>query len=224
MPCWPSCARSSETAFPHPLKVARLIFPWHQEVSTPPHQDYPNNQGTPGLTATWIPLGNCSMDLGGLAILRGSHRFGVLPQAFHLGAGNRRAVVPPEVLEQCRWVTTDYSIGDVLVFGSMTLHASLHNATEVQMRLSADFRYQCEGADLTDLVLEPHFQRLTWDEIYADWSSATYQYYWRGLDCRVVPFDRDRFEQLEVTDDQFQEEWRYERRLAARYERARSRE
>src|SRR5437667_97529 len=30
-----------DSAFPHPLKIARLGFPEHYEVSTPPHQDYP---------------------------------------------------------------------------------------------------------------------------------------------------------------------------------------
>src|SRR5688500_15924341 len=35
-----------ETSFPHPLKVARLVFPANAQVSTPPHQDFLNNQGT----------------------------------------------------------------------------------------------------------------------------------------------------------------------------------
>ena len=62
-----------ETAFPHPLKVARLVFPSEPEVSTPPHQDFLNNQGSPKLTAAWIPLGDCPMKQGTLAVLRGSH-------------------------------------------------------------------------------------------------------------------------------------------------------
>ena len=88
-------AALGETAFPHPLKVARLVFPSNPLVTTPPHQDFLNNQGTPSLTAAWIPLGDCSMNQGTLAILRGSNRFGVLPLAFHMGPGNRQAVVPP---------------------------------------------------------------------------------------------------------------------------------
>jgi ectoine hydroxylase-related dioxygenase (phytanoyl-CoA dioxygenase family) len=178
-----------ETAFPHPLKIARLSFPAHYEVATPPHQDFPNNQGTPNLTASWIPLGDCPRSLGGLAILRGSHHWGVLPLDFHGGAGNRQAVLPPEMLEELRWVTTDYSIGDVLLFPSMTVHASLHNASEFFMRLSVDFRWQQEGEALTEGCLEPHFQRLTWDEIYAGWKSDEHQYYWRDLDYEVVPFE-----------------------------------
>jgi hypothetical protein len=178
-----------DTAFPHPLKIARLSFPDHYEVSTPPHQDFPNNQGTDTLTAAWIPVGEIPAELGGLAILRGSHRFGVLPLDVHIGAGNRQAVLPLELLEQCRWVTTEFSMGDVLVFKSTTVHASLHNASEFYMRLSVDFRYQLEGEALTDLVLEPHFQRASWEEIYRDWQSTEFQYYWKELDYQVVPFE-----------------------------------
>ena len=43
-----------DSAFPHPLSIARLAFPNTKWV-TPPHQDYPNNQGTEDLCACWIP-------------------------------------------------------------------------------------------------------------------------------------------------------------------------
>jgi ectoine hydroxylase-related dioxygenase (phytanoyl-CoA dioxygenase family) len=178
-----------ETAFPHPLKIARLSFPANYEISTPPHQDYPNNQGTPNLTAASIPVGNIPQELGGLAVLRGSHQYGVLPLEPHLGAGNRQAILPQQMLEQLRWVTTEYSAGDVLVFPALTVHASMHNASEFYMRLAVDFRYQQEGEELTEGVLHPHFERQTWDDIYAGWKSDRLQYYWKGLDYKVVPFE-----------------------------------
>jgi ectoine hydroxylase-related dioxygenase (phytanoyl-CoA dioxygenase family) len=181
------------TAFPHPLKVARLVFPSNAMVTTPPHQDFLNNQGTESLTATWIPVGDCPMNQGTLAILRGSHRFGVLPIEFHMGPGNRQAVVPAELREGLTWVTTDMDAGDVLIFGSLTVHAALHNATR-DMRLSVDFRFQPESAPLTDTVLEPHFGRLSWEEIYSGWKSEEHQYYWRDLDYELIPFDSEPFE------------------------------
>lgn len=183
------------TAFPHPLKIARLSFPDHYEVSTPPHQDHPNNQGTQALTAAWIPLGPIPFELGGLAVLRGSHRWGPLPLQAHIGAGNRAAVLPMDLQEECRWVTTEYSPGDVVVFGSTTVHASLHNASEFHMRLSVDYRFQPEGEALTPACLEPHFGRLTWDEVYEGWSSTEHQHYWRDLDYEVVPW-----QDLEIVD------------------------
>ena len=83
-----------ETAFPHPLKVARLVFPSEPEVSTPPHQDFLNNQGSPALTAAWIPLGDCPMKQGTLAILRGSQRYGVLPLRVQPGGGKQPGRCP----------------------------------------------------------------------------------------------------------------------------------
>ena len=193
-----------DSAFPHPLKIARLGFPAHYEISTPPHQDYPNNQGTPNLTAAWVPVGECPQELGGLAVLRGSHRYGLLPLAPDRGPGNRKAVLPEQMLEELRWVTTDYSAGDVIVFHSHTVHAALHNASEVFMRLSVDFRYQLEGEALTETCLRPHFERLTWDDIYSGWKSERYQYYWTGLDYEIVPFRE--FELVGVPDDGIDDE------------------
>ena len=177
------------TAFPHPLKIARLAFPDHYEASTPPHQDFPNNQGTESLTATWIPITDIEPELGGLAILRGSHRWGLLPMEGHIGAGNRTAIISPEMAEACRWVTADFRMGDVLLFPSLAVHASLHNASEFQMRLSVDFRYQLERQPLTPGCLEPHFGNQTWEEIYAGWDDDRLQYYWKGLKYKVVKFE-----------------------------------
>jgi ectoine hydroxylase-related dioxygenase (phytanoyl-CoA dioxygenase family) len=209
-----------ESAFPHPLKIARLGFPEHYEVSTPPHQDYPNNQGTPNLTAAWIPVGDCPTELGGLAILRGSHHYGVLELDTHLGPGNRKAVLPERLLEEHRWVTTDYAAGDVLLFRALTVHAALHNASEFFMRLSVDFRYQLEGEELTAGCLLPHFERLSWDEIYAGWRSKKYQYYWKGLDYRIVPFREFPLVRSDASEwEDVQAFLAYERRRDRRFER-----
>jgi ectoine hydroxylase-related dioxygenase (phytanoyl-CoA dioxygenase family) len=189
------------TAWPHPLKVARLVFPGAPEVSTPPHQDFLNNQGTPELTATWIPLHDCPMEQGSLAVLRGSHKHGVLPLEWHLGPGNRQAKMPPEIQEELRWVTTDVDAGDVLIFGALTVHAALNNAT-FGMRLSVDFRFQEESREVSELVLEPHFNRLSWEEIYAGWSSDELKYYWRDLEFDVVPYDKTPFEESAPSEEQ----------------------
>ena len=215
-------ATLGDTAFPHPLKIARLAFPDHFEASTPPHQDFPNNQGTPELTAAWIPTTDMGTDLGGIAVLRGSHRWGLLPVAGHIGAGNRCAVIPPEMAEECRWVTTEFAMGDVLVFPSLAVHAALHNVSEFHMRLSVDFRYQLEGQPLTAGCLEPHFQRTTWEEIYAGWTSTEHQYYWRDLDFDVVPFEQIEIEgggSLELSKADLAQILLYEQRVTARTQR-----
>ena len=177
-----------DTAFPHPLCITRLVFPDSPELATPPHQDYPNNQGTPNLTAAWIPLGDCSIEDGSLAFLEGSHKFGVLPLQFHLGAGNRRATLNEEVLA-CRWVAADFKAGDIVLFPSLTVHKAMENCNLERMRLSVDFRYQLEGEALTEGCLKPHFERVSWEDIYRDWASTEHQYYWREKDYVEVPWN-----------------------------------
>jgi ectoine hydroxylase-related dioxygenase (phytanoyl-CoA dioxygenase family) len=216
-----------ESAFPHPLKICRLGFPEHYEASTPPHQDFPNNQGTESLTAAWIPVGDVPMDLGGVAILRGSHRWGLLPLAAHMGPGRRQSKVPQRMLEELRWVTTDYACGDVLLFPSLTVHAALHNVTEFDLRLSVDYRYQLEGQALTDVCLHPHFQRVTWEDVYRGWKSDRHQYYWKGLDYEVVPFQempvdrgsRDGADEFGYTPEEWVTILTVDKRWEARYQR-----
>lgn len=177
-----------DTAFPHPLSIVRLIFPDSPELATPPHQDFPNNQGTPNLTAAWMPLGDCAVKDGSLAIMEGSHKFGVLPLKFHLGAGNRRAVLNEQVAT-CRWVGADFKAGDVVLFTAMTVHKAMENYNPESMRLSVDFRYQLEGEALTAGCLQPHFNRVSWEDIYRDWKSDDLKYYWRKKDFVEVPWN-----------------------------------
>ena len=212
------------TAFPHPLKIARIGFPGHFEVSTPPHQDYPNNQGTEKLTASWIPVGDIPSELGGLAILRGSHRWGVLPLTTHLGPGNRCAVLPPDMLESCRWVSTDFRSGDVLLFPSQTVHAARHNMSDFFFRLSVDFRYQQEGEALTEGCLRPHFDRLTWEQVYSGWRSDRFQYYWEDLRYEVVPFEEYELVHVHSPTEELSVLLNYEQRRRSRYEGARGAE
>ena len=44
-----------------------------------------------------------------------------------------------------RWLTAEYRMGDLLVFGMYTMHASSDNNTN-QIRLSSDSRYQLASA------------------------------------------------------------------------------
>ena len=177
------------SAFPHPLSIIRLVFPNNPEITTPPHQDFRNNQGTESLTAAWIPLHDCPVSRGGLAVLEGSHKYGVLPLKFHLGAGNRRAVLPTD-MGGLRWLTTDYSSGDVLLFPSLTVHSALDNTDKNEMRISVDYRYQLEGEALVEQSLFPHFNRVSWDDIYEQWSSEQLQYYWKQKSFNLVSWDQ----------------------------------
>ena len=178
-----------KAAFPHPLAIARLVFPQNEEWSTPPHQDFPNNQGTEELYACWMPLGDCPAEQGALTILEGSHRFGLMPLEFALGAGHRQALLNAE-MQRLDWVGGDLQCGDMLIFHSHTVHRAGHNISS-QMRLSVDYRFQREGDALTEHCLKPHFQRLTWEEIYAAWEARDIAYYWRNKNYSIEPWNAD---------------------------------
>jgi ectoine hydroxylase-related dioxygenase (phytanoyl-CoA dioxygenase family) len=176
-----------ESAFPHPLSIARLVFPENRDWSTPPHQDFVNNQGTKDLYACWIPLSDCPMSMGSLAMLEGSHKMGLLPVEYALGAGHRQSSLPEEVASM-QWLANDFALGDVIVFHSLTIHRALPNDSD-RMRISVDFRYQAEGQNITERCLRPHFERMDWSEIYRDWDREDLKYYWRDKNLPTVPFD-----------------------------------
>lgn len=197
-----------DSAFPHPLSIARLVFPDSRIWSTPPHQDFVNNQGTRNLFACWIPLSDCPQAMGSLAVLEGSHRLGLLPVEYSLGAGHRQASIPADA-SAMSWASADFSLGDVIAFHSLAVHRALSNETE-QMRLSVDFRYQAEGDAATARCFRPHFERLSWDEVYRDWSRDELKYYWRNREVELVPWDPGLGE---LPDDHMKEAIRLQRQF-----------
>ena len=135
-------------------------------TATQPHCDIVYmSRGTKQLYTAWTPLGDVSYELGGLMILEGSHRkqetlgeyWAVdvdtycdndkdskehLPWTWHNtgGAFDKDAL---KVRDQVggRWLSHEYSMGDVLIFSMYTMHASLDNQTN-RVRISTDTRYQ----------------------------------------------------------------------------------
>ena len=172
-----------ERGMPQPSTIVRVMFPNTLEHTTPPHQDFILVQGTPEAWTAWIPLGPCPTSVGGLAVLRGSHRRGILPVHERQGAGGLG--VNDECLDG-DWVTSPFERGDTLFFHSKTVHQGLPNVSGDRIRLSVDYRYQ----KMTDKIMEKnlgvHQGRLTWPEVYAGWKSDRYQYYWEGYQREVV--------------------------------------
>jgi hypothetical protein len=184
-------------AMPHPQKVARLWFPQYTNHTTPVHQDFVHFQGNFETYTAWAPVGDCPIELGGLAVLPGSHKVNtVLDHHFSLGAGGLGVDAENQVAEYeelgVPWHTTDYEIGDTLIFPALTLHRALDNVTEDRLRVSLDNRYQAVGDPIADHMLQPHLQHwspLDWEDVYRDWKSDKFKYYWRDLPNPVVPRD-----------------------------------
>ncbi|HEV7215770.1 MAG TPA: phytanoyl-CoA dioxygenase family protein [Chloroflexota bacterium] len=166
----------------HPRNIARVIFPENTAFTTPAHQDFIHIKGAADTYTCWFPLGDCPPELGGLAIMAGSHPEGVLPHVPALGAGGKGIVTEPLPYH---WVASPLRIGDALLFHSHTVHKGLDNVTPDRLRLSVDFRYQGASAPVHRSSLLPHHGQLTWEEIYAGWNSRQYQHYWRDQDLNV---------------------------------------
>ena len=112
-----------------------------------------------------------------------------------LGAGGFEII---DDLGDC-WVGNSFQRGDVLFFHSLAAHRGVPNRGE-RMRLSIDGRYQKRSDPITRDSLTPHMgvDGLSWEEIYADWTSGEFQYYWEDWNPRIVEYDPGYFERRDV--------------------------
>jgi ectoine hydroxylase-related dioxygenase (phytanoyl-CoA dioxygenase family) len=139
----------------HPRRIGRITFPHFESAATPPHQDHHYIRGAVETYSCWIPLGDCPMELGGLAVEPGSHRQGFLEHSVSSpGVGGKGVPVDEE---QTKWHSSDFIAGDALFFHAYTIHKALPNTTNDRLRISTDNRYQREGDAIDPGALKPHF-------------------------------------------------------------------
>jgi hypothetical protein len=170
----------------HPRHIIRMITAHPAMVPTPMHQDYPLIQGTAGTWTAWFSLGDCPRAMGGLTVLRASHRLGYVPIDRAEGAGGIAVQLCPA--DPPDWAEIDYHTGDVLLFPCFTVHRALPSTMPDQIRLSMDVRYQPLGDVIEARSLKPHCA-LTWEEIYAGWQRDDLRYYWQPLPLRLQDWD-----------------------------------
>ena len=117
------------------------------------HCDYPFfTRHTDTVATAWVALGDVPLTLGPLFVIEGSHRFQDIIddyRGFDIARDNtRKAAFPQTPLEfarqrNTRLLSTDFSAGDIVIFGMFLLHGALDNiAPDRRMRLSCDVRYQ----------------------------------------------------------------------------------
>ena len=129
-------------------------------------------RGTHNLYTTWVPLGDVSLEVGGLLVLEGSHGKGAQLQPYLSrdvddyctnredaadyasgrkwwdGTLSKNALALQESLGG-RWLTApEFRLGDAVIFNMTLVHGSLDNQTD-RFRLSTDTRYQL-AADPVD--------------------------------------------------------------------------
>jgi len=132
----------------HRMHIGRMSFPSNVEQTTPPHQDFHYIAGTPETYTIWTPLGDTPLEVGGLKVLRGSNRHGFIEHALdpvqkYAGWGLKGDTL--EATGGDEWHTTHYTVGDVVLFHSHTVHSAMPNLSERTIRLSIDNRYQRQG-------------------------------------------------------------------------------
>ena len=171
-----------EQPFLHANIVGRVIFPHRNEYTTPAHQDWPSIECSMNQWAVWIPLQDCPLELGGLAVAEGCHHWGELDFQPALGANSTEIVEPLDG----RWRASPFALGDVVIFNGMTPHKGLPNKTD-KLRLSVDYRYQPASDWITPDVLLPQNRfRFSWQDVYRDWPEKdSLKYYWKNYDLIV---------------------------------------
>jgi hypothetical protein len=174
----------AEKVLPHSANICRVIFPNSPLVSTPPHQDHFYIESSEETWTAWMPLGDCPVTLGGLAVVPGSHRQGMLQAQPAQGAGGFGL----EVGEEWSWMGGDFQCGDVLIFHSHVVHQGRDNVSADLLRLSVDYRYQPASHPIRQDLLEPHMGWVNWEEVYADWpADDPIRYYWNKMDLNILP-------------------------------------
>jgi hypothetical protein len=109
-------------------------------------------RGTHNLYTCWTPITEVPYAMGPLAILVGSHRgpgYERVKQTYGQMDVDRDHVTgnfsndPMEMVDRFggQWQTTEFRMGDAVIFGMFTMHGSITN-TSNRFRLSCDTRYQ----------------------------------------------------------------------------------
>ncbi len=136
---------------------ATFAYKWLRAVGneqyTGAHYDFVYmGRGSGNLHTVWIPFGDTPVEHGTLCLCEGSNH---LPEFARVRDTYGRMDVdrdgvdgwftrePMDIVSQFggRWMTTHYKMGDVVLFGMHTMHASTTNLTK-RYRLSCDVRFQ----------------------------------------------------------------------------------
>ena len=105
--------------------VCRLAPPSRLQAPTAMHRDSQYIPGSTRLWTAWLPLGDCPLELGPLAV-------------------SPRSQLQDSAADR-PWVSAAMRAGDVLFVDAATLHRACPNYTRDRVRMSLDFRYVHPG-------------------------------------------------------------------------------
>jgi phytanoyl-CoA hydroxylase len=110
--------------------------PWHQDngVVMPEADDAT-------ILTVWMPVNSASLENGCLQVIPRSHRGELQPHC----PGKSTVAIPDRFFATEDAVPLPMKRGSVLLMHQRTIHSSLDNVTENQVRISLDLRYQPTG-------------------------------------------------------------------------------
>ena len=111
-------------------------IPWHQDSGV----ILPEADGSTILTV-WFPLNEATLDNGCLQVIPRSHRSELIAHC----PTEKGVAIPEAKLPAMPATPLPMRPGSVLLMTRRTVHSSLDNTTEDQVRLSFDLRYQPTG-------------------------------------------------------------------------------
>jgi phytanoyl-CoA hydroxylase len=125
--------------FEHGAKTNGLVskVEWHQDNGVVlPEAD----EAT--ILTVWVPLTDATVENGCLQVIPRSHRQGLEP---HCPSAEKGLSIPTKLLAQDRAKPLPMRAGSALFMTQRTIHSSLDNVTDDQVRISFDLRYQPIG-------------------------------------------------------------------------------
>ena len=111
-------------------------IPWHQDNGVVlPEADRST------ILTIWLPLNAATVENGCLQVIPRSHRDDLWPHC----PTAKGAAIPDALLADAPGVPLPLRAGSLLLMHQRTIHSSLDNTTESQVRVSLDLRYQPVG-------------------------------------------------------------------------------
>lgn len=137
--------------------ATHFTFAWLRTMikgrASPLHIDHPYmNRGSKRLVTCWTPFSSISMSNGPLYILEGSHNWSDIREQFEGHDVDLDPSRPGHIEESAvalakrknsRILTSEFGLGDCLIFGMFTVHGSFDNNSKTgAVRVSCDTRFQ----------------------------------------------------------------------------------
>lgn len=111
-------------------------IPWHQDNGVIlPEADESR------ILTVWMPLNEATVENGCMQVIPRSHRSDLIAHC----PGEKGVAIPETLIPTERAIPLPMRAGSVLLMTSRTVHSSLDNVTEGEIRISFDLRYQPIG-------------------------------------------------------------------------------